>query len=553
MVVVIHVCDRDIDLGIKNLKWWKELDRSSQLKAIIAHDDQTPPSKLAVLKELAESYFSGVTTFWYPAPLKKSWPAAPNWAWQNCARYMAAVVGEPWLFLEADVVAIRSGWLRDIAKEYEKAGKPFMGHIVEKMGHLNGAAVYPANVALYSVDAFRTEEAAWDVVMGAELSLHTGGILANVHSADKLFQHCWCINPADGKCWNGSGEIPTFRHPRDVVRLVDLNFAVFHRCKDGSLIDQLRIYYADPSSAMVPQVQDGPVTEAPKVVSAPTPVIWEDKPLKYKGTCGILVVTHAKDFPWLEYAARGFTKFLHGFTEIVILLPHKDAEAASKLACREHPMLRFRFFDEAPGKGKLHQMVQECRAEEWCEESDIILHIDADCIFHTHTTPDDYITDDKPVMLRRSYAGLYDPVNKVISDCAQWQAVVEKTLKLKAEMYTMCRHPSAHPRWLYPEMRRWIEKKQGMSFEAYVLAGRNEFPQSFCEYGTLGAFAWGFHRHSYHWIDLDKEPPPADRQKTFWSHGGISDQIKAEIEGYLGIEAKPHYVATAEEEARMAQ
>jgi hypothetical protein len=80
MVVIIHCCDKDIDLCIKNLVWWKELDRSSQLKAIIAHDDQTPPSKIAVLKELAESYFSGVTTFWYPAPLKKTWPAAPNWA-----------------------------------------------------------------------------------------------------------------------------------------------------------------------------------------------------------------------------------------------------------------------------------------------------------------------------------------------------------------------------------------------------------------------------------------------------------------------------------------
>ena len=48
--------DKDIDLCIKNLKWWRELDRSSNLKAIIAHDTETPAAKLEVVKQLASEW-----------------------------------------------------------------------------------------------------------------------------------------------------------------------------------------------------------------------------------------------------------------------------------------------------------------------------------------------------------------------------------------------------------------------------------------------------------------------------------------------------------------
>lgn len=253
MIVVIPFCQKEVAATIKNLNWYIELDGRVDFHAILSHDTETSASAVAEIKRLADRYFKSVEVFWYPAPLKKTWPAAPNWAWQNVVRYIAALKNEPWLWVEMDAIPIRKGWLADIAADYAKCGKPFAGHVVDGMGHLSGVAVYPPNVAEFSTNALMTEESAWDVVLGSDLALREGGVSAHCHAAHTLFQHCWCINPADGKAWNGSGDLSTFKNTHDVVRLVDLTMALFHRNKDGTLIDMLRKHYAHPELAFVPQ------------------------------------------------------------------------------------------------------------------------------------------------------------------------------------------------------------------------------------------------------------------------------------------------------------
>lgn len=600
MIVVIHFCTKDVDLAIKNLNWWIYLDGKSDLDCVLSYDDITPANKVAEVEGLASRYFKSVQKFWYPAPVRKTWPHAPNWAWQETARYMAATHSKPWLWMESDGVAIRKGWLTDIAAEHYRAGKPFSGHIVTGMGHCNGLCVYPPIVAQYARDCLHVTEIAWDVVLGGELS-RDGDILKFVHPAHTLFQHCWCINPSDGKAWNGSGEVATFKNTHDVIRLVDLTMAIFHRCKDGTLIDMLKLHYEHPELAMVPQ-------NSGQVLPPPNPVSWSKEALefihegqkiygaeklpkqdpidqaidklltgfkenegskatshsestkaddvrllapgvsegsdigvrpvevaKYTGNCEIFIVTYSKDFPWLEYSLRLMQKYCHGFSGITLLVPDVDRDKATALIGQIEQVtpIRLKVFNESHGKGKLHQMIHSCSADLWCPDAEIIVHFDADCMFHTHTTPDEYVRDGKPVMLKRSYEGLYDKESKTWSDCAQWRVPVEKALKFKVEAYTMCRHPSVHPIWIYPELRRWIAKKQGRSFDDFVFDGQNSFPQTFAEYPTIGAYAWGMHRHSYHWIDLDVVPPPRDMQKTYWSWGGITPAIKTEIEGFL--------------------
>jgi len=530
MLVVIHFCSKDWAQTVKNLQWFKELDGSLPFHVVLSHDDETHPDHVRQVTEAARAVFQKVSDFWYPAPLKKSWPAAPNWAWQNSARGIAALYNEPWLWLEYDAVAIRKGWLNDIAEDYRKCGKPFAGHLVEGMGHLNGVMVYPANVAQYSIAAFQTEESAWDVVLGSDLAMHEGGIMASSHPAHTLFQHCWCVGE-DGKCWNGSGSLPTFRNTQDVVKMVDLTMALFHRNKDGTLIEQLRAYYKDPSTAMVPKHID----EA-KAVELPKPVKTSDA---YKGRCEIMIVTYFKDEPWLRYCLRAIRKYCKGFAGVTLVIPDRDAQAFQEVA-REHMnancgmALRIKMFKETPGKGMLAHMVMMAGAEKLCpKDTDHVLHLDADCIFKEAVTPDEYIVDNKPVYVVRTWKSLYSEDGKSVSDCIQWHQPTEAQLGFAPLVYSMCRHPTCFPIGFYEPYRKHVESVHNKDFTEYMLEGKNSHPATRMDFTAQGAFAYQTMRDRFRWIMIYDEQPPRDKLKAYWSHGGITEEIKKEIESFL--------------------
>lgn len=578
MIPVLHFCSKDADLMVKNLEWWLELDGKVDFHAILSHDDATPSRQVEAVKRLADQYFRSAEVFWYPQPIKKSWPAAPNWAWQNTARYIAATKNEPWFWIESDVVAIRKGWLSDIAEEHQRAGKPFSGHIVDRLGHLNGAAVYPPNVALYSVDAFRTEESAWDVVLGKDLSLD-GNILKNVHPAHTLFQHCWCINPDDGKAWNGSGELATFKNTHDVVRLVDLTMAIFHRCKDGTLIDMLRLHHAHPELAMVPQHTND---KTPEEVSPASNLQgigekdqggfkeWEDKvsedPIDappnqksdghngkpFTGTCEILIVTYGlptkrvsgkivSDFDWLRWCLRCIRKHCTGFAGITVCFPNRDASMFADLS-KEHANaksgipLRIQMYTEHEGKGMIQHMGMLSGADLLVPKATThVLHVDADYMFKEPVTPDDYFEGDKPIYVTRSWDSLTDRNSGVVSDCLQWREPTDKQLGFPSEVYAMCRFPFALPVSVYKSYRDYIEGVQDQPFMAYMMSGRNSFPQDRMDWTAIGAYAFSHHRVKFKWLDVSggNHLAPKDKIKGFWSHGGITPEIQKDIEGFL--------------------
>lgn len=572
MIPVLHFCAKDADLMAKNLDWWISLDGKVDFHAILSYDDATPVRQVEAVKRLADQYFRSVEVFWYPQPRKKSWPAAPNWAWQNTARFIAATKNESWFWIESDLVAIRKGWLTDIAAEHQRAGKPFSGHFVDGMGHLNGCAVYPPNVALYSVDAFRTEESAWDVVLGKDLSLD-GDALKHVHPSHTLFQHCWCINPADGKAWNGSGELATFKNTHDVVRLVDLTMAIFHRCKDGTLIDMLRLHYAHPELAMVPQHTNETDTGERNRVEMETDEIWdvedrggdavsvEEKQNSgldskatepFKGVCEILIVTYGmptkrvsglivSDFDWLKWCLRCIRKHCTWFAGITVAFPNRDAQMFTEIS-KEHANaksgipLKAKMYTETEGKGHIGHMAMMANADNLVPKTTThVLHVDADVMFKEPTTPDEYFHGDKPVYVVRSWKSLSSPDGKSVSDCIQWKPPTDAQLGFESEIYGMCRHPSGFQIGFYRAYREHIEKVHGKQFVDYMLEGKNDFPPNRMDFTAMGAFAWSKMHDRFDWIDISEgnHLAPRDKQKCWWSHGGVTPEIQKDIEGFL--------------------
>lgn len=588
MILVCPFCAKDGAIALKNLLWMEELDGRLPFDVVLSHDDQTPASMVQDMKVAANRIFQKADTFWYPAPEKKHWPAAPNWAWQNVARYMAAIVKKPWLFLEADAVPIRKGWLRDIAVEHYRAGLPFSGHFVDQSKHMNGVGVYPPDVAKYSVGAFRTEETAWDVVLGKDLSLQEGGSMCYVHPSHTLFQLCWAVNPADGKAWYGNGEVASFKSFNDLLRIVDTTMAVFHRCKDGSLIDWLRQYHKDPSAAMVPQHtydnnrpengSSGNIhpeiptmeSELPKLDEAKWRVggnvdavdvgvgKGDSKPspgyAPFTGTCEILIVTYGlktkrvsgievSDFDWLTWCLRSIRRHCQQFAGVTLVIPSRDASLLAPIA-NEHAQakggikLRIRMMNEKPGKGMLQHMTAMASADELVPKNTThVLHVDADVIFKEAVTPDEYFDGDKAIYVVRTYDSLIEQRDgqKVVSDCHQWKGPTAAQLGFEPEVYTMLRHPEGFPIGFYKKYRDHITAIHGKEFMDYMLEGKNSFPQTRMDFTAMGAFAHKAMHDAFTWLDVSggNHLAPKDKCKTWWSHGGLTPHIKAEIEGFL--------------------
>jgi hypothetical protein len=204
------------------------------------------------------------------------------------------------------------------------------------------------------------------------------------------------------------------------------------------------------------------------------------------------------------------------------------------------PPTRVVGYDEVPGKGMLQHMVKMAEADLIVPAgTKYILHMDADCMFRMPTTPEHYFWDDKPYYLIRSWGSLgvpdpRHPISKTISDCGQWKGATDTQLGWDTEFYTMCMNTAVMPINFYKAYREHIERVHKRPFVDHMLAGRNEFPQTSMDWTAMGAYAHRFMRDRFTWFDVcDGTPYPVDRKKAFWSHGGITPEIRQEIEGFL--------------------
>lgn len=253
------------------------------------------------------------------------------------------------------------------------------------------------------------------------------------------------------------------------------------------------------------------------------------KPLQLR--VDILIVTHAPHSKWLALALASIGKYCRGFGGITVVFPKAHMDSIHPVL--EEPMTNPDFpfditpivYDEVEGKGHLHHMVQKCLADVHCPDADVILHTDSDCIFFKPTTPEDYFHSGKPVLLMTPY----DTIKERNRGHYGWKAVTEALLKEPVHYSTMERHPAVHWRELYPALRSFVEVRQGMKFQDYVLATSPVFPYGFCEFTALGAMALRTRDFvdRYHWINTVRQARPEDHLIQFWTHGAIDEPQKA--------------------------
>lgn len=251
----------------------------------------------------------------------------------------------------------------------------------------------------------------------------------------------------------------------------------------------------------------------------------------------IFIVSVAKHFNHLQYALRSIQKFAHGFSCCRVLIPRCDFGKFDEQVLTFVPDFKNGFpiivdgFDEWPNQGFLSHMYAIMCAEQWCPDANFILHFDSDCTFTEPVTPEDYFVNGKPVLMYADFGWLCSTVQ---GNLIMWQEATFNAIGGPVEIETMRRHPAVHYRELYPLARAAIEKHTGKGMVEFMREQRNEYPQSFVEFVTLGNVAHRTMRDKYHWINQQTEGFPPSKLHQAWTH---APPTEADMELYrkLGI------------------
>lgn len=239
ILCVIPFARGDAKQAITLLEWIRDLGGCQRNPCLLVSANNTWPDDKKSITALAEQCFAKVDHVSPPRPLPdESWPRGANWLFKHAAEWIERNARRPFWWNEPDCIPLCDGWLDYLEHEYYKTKKPFLGTAgskIELNGRtigpmVNGGCLYPYNTASRFQAFDYTSNEPWDVWMSPR-------ILKDTHNS-KLVQHFF----------GQMGMPPTFRErhvrgePENTFTLEQIKpgAVVFHRNKDGTLIDLLR-------------------------------------------------------------------------------------------------------------------------------------------------------------------------------------------------------------------------------------------------------------------------------------------------------------------------
>lgn len=260
-------------------------------------------------------------------------------------------------------------------------------------------------------------------------------------------------------------------------------------------------------------------------------------------TCDIFIRTYHKDIPWLQHLLKSIQAYASGFRNIIIAVPASSAQLVRDGLNLNTSTFATVYTVPDYENDYLGQQVTKLHADLFCR-SEYILFIDSDCVFTTKTMPENYVDQNgRPHLLRTPYAA-------ISQDAQRWKGITEKALGFECPYETMRRMPLVYRKYDLVLFREWFKENRGKLLEKYIL----EQPgNDFSEFNAIGSWLEKFHSVRYNIVDTheahtevksikrgkgvqEKEettyidlPTPPSNVKQFWSWGGITPEILAEM------------------------
>jgi FkbM family methyltransferase len=237
LVVVLGVSHREVDLARLWLRWVAHLSRQTggdnrdTSLIIFVNRRTTQDQRKAMVREIEQAGGGMFRTFIAEPPDEQEagYPGSASHLFVRALEHVEREFpGCATLWVEADTVPMRPSWFREIADEYRRCGKPFMGGQAGQgeYRHMTGNAVYPADWRKLAPSLLESGSSTrpsnywpngfgdpWDVYSRAE-------IMPQMHLCHTI-QQIW----RPERFTDASAILP--------------ETALFHQCKDGSLIEVL--------------------------------------------------------------------------------------------------------------------------------------------------------------------------------------------------------------------------------------------------------------------------------------------------------------------------
>lgn len=239
LLCVVPYAEPDAQQAWDLLNWMHELGGCKRNPCLLVASSKIDADSNSEILTMAAAVFRSVQLITTPGELPdERWPMGPNWMFQTAMNWVYQHAKVPFWWNEPDCIPLRSGWLELLESEYYMAGKPFMGAVVKGVtvgatvipDSVNGCAVYPADTAVrFGKIQFGGPEA-WDILAGP--------ITAPCAHHSKHYQYFW----GEPNLAPTFAQAHTKGEPRNTFTLEQIraDSVVFHRNKDGTLIQELR-------------------------------------------------------------------------------------------------------------------------------------------------------------------------------------------------------------------------------------------------------------------------------------------------------------------------
>lgn len=227
----------------------------------------------------------------------------------------------------------------------------------------------------------------------------------------------------------------------------------------------------------------------------------------------IFIRTFEGDLDWLRYCLASIHRNLAGWGEIVICIPEGQVDKLKGLITNEIVVTCPAYSDDYIG-----QQISKLQAYRHVK-GEFVLYVASDVVFSPGANVSAYFQDGKPVILKESYARL-DSRHPHL-DTRKWQDVVNLIFGAKPSHEYMRRAPQIFRTETLAALDRAFPQ-----LEDHALRQPN---RRFSEFNVLGYFVERYEPFNYIIIDLEHEPLPPNPAMQYWSWGGVSPDIFAQL------------------------